>query len=62
MSRVGVKNFIKWVNEIHRWGLTVHGPGCERDVKVCMGDRTGFRISDIGLDGEEDVLDIREPT
>lgn len=27
---------IDWVNEIHFWGLTVHGPMCEEDVKLCM--------------------------
>jgi hypothetical protein len=30
------RTFIDWVNEIHRWGLSVHGPSCEKDVKFCV--------------------------
>jgi hypothetical protein len=30
---IGVSRFVNWINEIHRWALTVHGPSCERDIK-----------------------------
>ncbi|MCJ1471599.1 hypothetical protein MMC13_000239 [Lambiella insularis] len=32
----GVKHFTDWVNEIHHWGLTVHGPSCGRDLQFCI--------------------------
>lgn len=54
----GVKFFVDWVNEIHRWGLTMHGPACEDDVKSCMkkqshGIRTSLGIEDLCIDQEE---------
>ena len=59
MSRPNVLNLIDWINEIHCWGLTVHGPSCERDIKSCMGDRSsGFRISNIGPASEDDEGDV----
>ncbi|KAL1637627.1 hypothetical protein SLS58_009230 [Diplodia intermedia] len=38
--------FVNWINEIHLWGLTVHGPGCEDDIKHCIrrADK-GIRVS-----------------
>jgi hypothetical protein len=43
-----VRALIDWVNEIHCWGLTVHGPECQNDVKTSMRAlEGGFRISDI---------------
>jgi hypothetical protein len=27
---------VQWMNEIHAWGVTTHGPACERDLKGCM--------------------------
>ncbi|KAL9101791.1 MAG: hypothetical protein Q9163_002987 [Psora crenata] len=56
MTRIGhgdcdntaeVKKLVDWINEIHRWGLTVHGPGCERDIKICVAKRFGSRVSDV---------------
>lgn len=38
--KAGARAFIKWMNEIHRWGLTVHGPACQKDVKISMSKRT----------------------
>ncbi|KAF9641746.1 hypothetical protein BFW01_g1729 [Lasiodiplodia theobromae] len=35
-QRQEVRKFVDWINEIHRWGLTVHGPDCEDDVKHCI--------------------------
>lgn len=31
-----VRKFVDWINEIHRWGLTVYGPDCADDVKHCI--------------------------
>ena len=47
-----VRELIKWINEIHYWGLTIHGPPCQNDAKEMLGKmNTGFRPSDIGLEG-----------
>ena len=55
----GVKSFVDWVNEIHRWGLTVHGPSCEIDVKYCImkhshGIKTSSGDEDLMIDQEDD--------
>jgi hypothetical protein len=47
-----VLNLVDWLNEIHRWGLAVHGPECEKDVKVLIhtsegGPRTSLSAEDI---------------
>jgi hypothetical protein len=42
----GVKELVDWTNEIHRWGLLTHGPGCERDIKAVLR-LGGIRSSDI---------------
>jgi hypothetical protein len=46
LGEVEVEDFIDWVNEIHRWGLTIYGRACEADVKGCI-DRgpSGVRTS-----------------
>ncbi len=50
-----VRELINWLNEIHCWGLTVHGPRCEKDIKLRMNARqSGIRISDIGADSEDE--------
>ena len=36
-----VTDLSDWINEIHRWGLSVHGPNCENDVKICIAARSG---------------------
>lgn len=28
----GTRELVDWINEIHRWGLSQHGPSCERGV------------------------------
>lgn len=33
---VGVQYLMEWVNEIHRWGLTVHGESCQSDIQHCI--------------------------
>ncbi|KAH7009060.1 hypothetical protein B0J12DRAFT_587363 [Macrophomina phaseolina] len=50
----GVRVFVDWVNEIHRWGLIVHGPGCERDVKYRMRSTPGADRTSLDAEG---VLD-----
>ena len=59
----GVEHFVDWVNEIHWWGLTVHGPACEEDVKYCIrkaspGIRTSLGLEDLAIseDGGEKGL------
>lgn len=44
-----VCDLIDWINEIHCWGLTVHGPQCELDVKACLAATQGR--SRIGVSG-----------
>jgi hypothetical protein len=44
----GVKSFALWSNEIHAWGLQIHGPACMRDIKNSLRS-TGVRVSDIGI-------------
>ncbi|KAF2807512.1 uncharacterized protein BDZ99DRAFT_421570 [Mytilinidion resinicola] len=31
-----IENLIDWLNEVHAWGLKVHGPACMYDVKVVL--------------------------
>ena len=43
---IGLKNFVDWINEIHRWGLTVHGKACEADLRLCIHKNShGIRTS-----------------
>ena len=43
-----VKDLADWINEIHRWGLGVHGPLCENDIKTCLAAHSGgSRVSDV---------------
>ena len=46
-NKSSVKELTDWINEIHRWGLNVHGPSCENDIKTCIAKRFGSRVSDI---------------
>lgn len=32
-----IKIFAQWLNEVHRWGLTVHAPAVYEDIRVCVG-------------------------
>lgn len=42
----GLNNLVDYINEIHHWGLTVHGKGCEDDVKHCIQRKSpGIRTS-----------------
>jgi hypothetical protein len=40
---------MQWINEFHRWGLTVHGPACKNEIKICLRGK-GVRTSGFGLD------------
>jgi len=52
-----VRALIDWVNEIHCWGLTVHGPECQKDVKTSMRAlEGGFRISDVESMGATEAV------
>jgi hypothetical protein len=42
----GVRELADWINEIHRWGLSKHGPSCERAIKAVL-QVGGVRTSDI---------------
>lgn len=46
----GVQTFIDRINESHQWGLTVHGPACERDVKLCLHTVPGAERTSLGAD------------
>ena len=48
ISSYAVKQLEKWINEIHRWGLSQHGASCQRDVKIILED-IGVDISAIDL-------------
>ena len=62
---ISVRDLIDWINEIHCWGLTVHGPECQKDVKVslkAMESSTGLRVSDIAsLVSRDDIEPEAEP-
>ena len=51
VSKQGVKNFVDWVNEVHRWGLHNHIESCERDVKL-IAEKHGHRVSTQGPNKE----------
>jgi hypothetical protein len=56
----GVSRFVNWVNEIHRWGLTVHGPSCERDIKYCIDSTPGALRTLLGTEGEGRFVDSED--
>ena len=50
LTASSVRNLIDWINEIHCWGLTVHGPECQNDIKLSLKARessSGIRVSDV---------------
>lgn len=48
-TKQGVKCFVDWINEIHRWGLTNHMESCERDIRT-IAQQQNLRVS---LDGSK---------
>lgn len=47
-----VRALIDWINEIHCWGLTIHGPECQNDVKMSLKaaeSMSGNRVSGAGF-------------
>jgi hypothetical protein len=43
---------MQWINEFHRWGLTVHGPACKNEIKICLRGK-GVRTSGVGFDQDQ---------
>jgi hypothetical protein len=58
-SKLGVRKLESWINEIHRWGLSVHADGCQTDVKTILGDNDiETSAIDLGVDeGVDDEVD-----
>jgi len=59
LTAANVVHFMHWVNEIHRWGLDVHGPSCQKDVQLCIvkkekNVRTSLSGDGDGLDADSD--------
>jgi len=52
LAEWGVQQFAIWMNEIHRWGLTVHANECENDIKVLL-ERQRTRTSGVGVRGSQ---------
>jgi len=46
-TQVGVRRLESWINEIHRWGLSVHAAGCQADVKRILLHLKKIRTSEI---------------
>ncbi|MCJ1400074.1 hypothetical protein MMC11_003277 [Xylographa trunciseda] len=60
LTAPNVEHFIHWVNEIHRWGLTVYGPSCQKDIQFCIerrekNVRTSLGESYHDLDPDSDI-------
>ena len=36
VKAAGVRRLMLWINEIHCWGLTQHGPSCAEDVRLLV--------------------------
>ena len=51
-SKQGVRSFVDWINEIHRWGLTNHVESCQRDIKSTVR-KHDYRVSSEGLTSKE---------
>lgn len=45
-SKLGVRRLESWINEIHRWGLSIHVADCQADVKTILEER-GIEISPV---------------
>lgn len=43
---VAARELARWINEIHRWGLMVHGLECKDEIKAVLRG-TGVRTSDL---------------
>ena len=55
-----VRRFIDWINEIHYWGLTVHGPSCQNDAKYILSKKCkGFTPSEIGVEVRGNDKELR---
>ncbi|KAF2872274.1 hypothetical protein BDV95DRAFT_379477 [Massariosphaeria phaeospora] len=45
----GLIRFADWINEIHRWGMTVHAPAVKEEVNVCLKAERPIRLWPIVL-------------
>ncbi|MCJ1474084.1 hypothetical protein MMC13_002742 [Lambiella insularis] len=54
-NEYSVKNFINWTNEIHRWGLTVHGPSCQQDLQMCVDSSEKYVRTSLGENADSDI-------
>lgn len=59
-TRTGIRELVNWINEIHRWGLTVHGPSCERDIKYCIATTPGAKRTSLGMEGEKPFIESED--
>lgn len=46
IGEYAVRELAHWINEIHRYGLSRHGPSCEKDIKAVF-KIGGVRMSDV---------------
>ena len=51
-SKQGVRSFVDWVNEIHRWGLKNYVDSCQRDIKSTM-KKHNYRVLLEGMTEKE---------
>ncbi|KAL9043428.1 MAG: hypothetical protein Q9214_003387 [Letrouitia sp. 1 TL-2023] len=52
VSEQGVRSFVDWVNEVHRWGLDNHVESCEGDIKLIV-EKYNYRVSTQSSNKEE---------
>jgi hypothetical protein len=50
LTKSNVEHFIHWTNEVHRWGLGVHGQSCQKDVKVSVSKQNKDVRTSLGGD------------
>jgi hypothetical protein len=43
-SKVGVLRLKSWINEIHRWSLSVHAAGCQTGDNLGVGEQASRRV------------------
>ena len=53
LTRPNAEHYAHWVNEIHRWALTVHGPSCQKDVQFCIERRERNVRTSLGADDND---------
>ncbi|KAH7062703.1 hypothetical protein B0J12DRAFT_736214 [Macrophomina phaseolina] len=59
-----IKVFIHWLNEIHRWGLTVHAQAVRQDIDICISEDQGNQVqsgSTRSVEGDSNNIDEERP-